>query len=130
MAAPLQAFLQEIDSTIAQSNRDRRASMLRHLTDFFVVGANQYSDEEIALIDDVFVRLVSAIEESSRALLAIRLGPLSNAPPRSFVFSPTTMQLKLLRRFSFNPNSLTIQPWLNAQKPRARNICLPFRAVS
>ena len=82
MAAPLQAFLQEIDCTIAHSSRDRRASMLRHLTDFFVVGSNQYSDEEIALIDDVFVRLISAIEELSRALLAIRLGPLSKAPPK------------------------------------------------
>jgi uncharacterized protein (DUF2336 family) len=82
MAAPLQAFLQEIDSTLAQSNRARRASMLRHLTDFYVVGSDQYSDEEIALIDDVFVRLVGAIEESSRALLAIRLGPLSKAPPK------------------------------------------------
>ena len=82
MAAPLQAFLQEIECTIAHSSRDRRASMLRHLTDFFVVGSNQYSDEEIALIDDIFVRLISAIEESSRALLAIRLGPLSKAPPK------------------------------------------------
>jgi uncharacterized protein (DUF2336 family) len=82
MAAPLQAFLQEIDSTIAQSTRDRRAAMLRHLTDFYVVGSDQYSDEEIAIIDDVFVRLVGIIEESSRAMLAIRLGPLSKAPPK------------------------------------------------
>jgi uncharacterized protein (DUF2336 family) len=82
MAAPLEAFLREIDSTLAHSSRARRASMLRHLTDFFVVGSSQYSDEEIALIDDVFVRLISAIEESSRALLAIRLGPLSKAPPK------------------------------------------------
>jgi uncharacterized protein (DUF2336 family) len=82
MAGPLQAFLREIDSTIAQSSRDRRAAMLRHLTDFFVVGADQYSDEEITLIDGVFVRLISTIEESSRALLAIRLGPLSKAPPK------------------------------------------------
>jgi uncharacterized protein (DUF2336 family) len=56
--------------------------MLRHLTDFFLVGSDQYSDDEIAFIDDVFVRLVETIEESSRALLAIRLGPLSKAPPK------------------------------------------------
>lgn len=82
MAAALQAFIQEIDSTIAQSSRDRRAEMVRHLTDFFLVGSDQYSDDEISLIDDVFVRLVGTIEESSRALLAIRLGPLSKAPPK------------------------------------------------
>jgi uncharacterized protein (DUF2336 family) len=76
------AFIQEINSTIAQSSSERRAGMLRHLTDFFLVGSDQYSDDEIALIDDVFVRLVETIEESSRALLAIRLGPLSKAPPK------------------------------------------------
>jgi len=81
MDAPL-AFIQEINSTIAQSSRERRSTMLRRLTDFFLVSSDQYSDDEIALIDDVFVRLVETIEESSRALLAIRLAPLSKAPPK------------------------------------------------
>jgi uncharacterized protein (DUF2336 family) len=80
MNAPL-AFIHEIDSTIAQSSADRRADMARHLTDLFLVNADQYSDDEVALIDDVFVRLVVAIEGSSRALLAIRLAPMSKAPP-------------------------------------------------
>jgi uncharacterized protein (DUF2336 family) len=81
MGTPL-AFIQEIDNTIAQSSGDRRSTMLRRLTDFFLVNADQYSDDEIDLIDDVFVRLVETIEESSRALLAIRLAPLAKAPPR------------------------------------------------
>jgi uncharacterized protein (DUF2336 family) len=81
MDAPL-AFIQEIDRTIAQSSSERRSTMLRRLTDFFLVNADQYSDDEIAIIDDVFVRLVETIEESSRALLAIRLAPLSKAPPK------------------------------------------------
>ena len=76
------AFVQEINSTIAQSSSERRAGMLRRLTDFFLIGSDQYSDDEIAVIDDVFVRLVETIEDSSRALLAIRLGPLSKAPPK------------------------------------------------
>ncbi len=81
MDAPL-AFIQEINSTIAQSSSDRRSTMLRRLTDFFLVNSDRYSDDEIALIDDVFVRLIETIEESSRALLAIRLAPLSKAPPK------------------------------------------------
>lgn len=56
--------------------------MLRQLTDLYLIGADQYADEEIDLIDDVFVRLVETIEESSRALLAIRLGPVAKAPPK------------------------------------------------
>jgi uncharacterized protein (DUF2336 family) len=81
MGAPLE-LIQQLDSSISNSTDERRSAMLRHLTDLFLVGSDQYSDEEIDLIDDVFVRLVTTIEESSRALLAIRLGPVSSAPPK------------------------------------------------
>jgi uncharacterized protein (DUF2336 family) len=81
MNAPL-AFVREIDSTIAQSTPDRRGEIVRHLTDLMLVNAEQYSDDEMELIDDLFVRLVATIEESARALLAIRLGPYAKAPPK------------------------------------------------
>lgn len=68
MGAPLE-LIQQLDSSIAHSTDERRSAMLRHLTDLFLVGSDQYSDDEIDLIDDVFVRLVTTIEESSRALL-------------------------------------------------------------
>lgn len=81
MGAPLE-LIQQLDSSISNSTDERRSAMLRHLTDLFLVGSDQYSDEEVDLIDDVFVRLVTTIEESSRALLAIRLGPVASAPPK------------------------------------------------
>ena len=81
MSTPL-PFLREIDSAITRSTGRRRAEMVRQLTDLYLVNADQYSDDEIALIDDVFVRLVATIEESARALLAIRLGPYAKAPPK------------------------------------------------
>ncbi|MGA7021534.1 MAG: DUF2336 domain-containing protein, partial [Pseudolabrys sp.] len=52
------------------------------LSDLFLVGSDQYSEEEVDLIDDVFVRLVATIEQSSRALLSLRLGPVPVAPPK------------------------------------------------
>jgi uncharacterized protein (DUF2336 family) len=81
MNAPL-AFVRQLDSTIAQSTPGRRAEIVRHLTDLMLVNAEQYSDDEMELIDDLFVRLVATIEESARALLAIRLGPYAKAPPK------------------------------------------------
>ena len=100
------SIIHEIDDAIAQSSGDRRAQMARHLTDLFLVNSDKYSEEEIALIDDVFVRLVATIEESSRALLAIRLAPVSKAPPKIihalarddaiFVASPVLMYSETL----------------------------------
>jgi uncharacterized protein (DUF2336 family) len=80
MGAPL-AFVREIDSAIVESSDIRRASMLRHLTDLFLVDVDEYSKDEIEVIDEVLVRLVAAVEESSRVLLASRLGPATKAPP-------------------------------------------------
>ncbi len=81
MGAPLE-LIHELDSSIAHSTDQRRSAMLRHLTDLFLVGSDQYSEDEIDLIDDVFVRLIATVEQSSRALLSIRLGPVSKAPPK------------------------------------------------
>jgi len=81
MGAPLE-LIQELDSSISHSTDERRSVMLRHLTDLFLVGSDQYSEEEVDLIDDVFVRLVATIEQSSRALLSLRLAPVPLAPPK------------------------------------------------
>ena len=62
MGAPLE-LIHELDSSIAHSTDQRRSVMLRHLTDLFLVGSDQYSDEEIDLIDDVFVRLVVTLSK-------------------------------------------------------------------
>ena len=76
------AFLDEIDSAIANSSCTRRADIVRHLADLYLVNVDQYSDAEVELIDDIFVRLVVTIEETARVLLAIRLGPNAKAPPK------------------------------------------------
>jgi uncharacterized protein (DUF2336 family) len=75
------SFINDIEGTIARSSAARRAEMARRLADLYLVNVDQYSDDEVSLIDEVFVRLVVTIEESARALLAIRLGPNSKAPP-------------------------------------------------
>jgi len=81
MGAPLE-LIQKLDSSISHSTDERRSVMLRHLTDLFLVSSDQYSEEDIDLIDDVFVRLVGTIEQSSRALLSLRLAPVPVAPPK------------------------------------------------
>jgi uncharacterized protein (DUF2336 family) len=72
----------ELEHAISQGSADRRADMARHVGDLFVAAAVRYSDDEIALFDQILVRLVAEIEQSARALLAARLAPLAGAPPK------------------------------------------------
>ncbi|HLH98961.1 MAG TPA: DUF2336 domain-containing protein [Xanthobacteraceae bacterium] len=72
----------EVEDAMASGSVTRRGKIVRHITDLFIVGSAQCSEQEIELFDDVLTRLAAEIEVSARALLAVRLAPIPNAPPR------------------------------------------------
>src|SRR5262245_34061655 len=74
-------LLTEVEEAISSGSLGRRGEMIRHVTDLFIVGASQCSNEDVALFDTVFTRLAVEIEQAARALLAARLAPIPNAPP-------------------------------------------------
>jgi uncharacterized protein (DUF2336 family) len=74
-------LLDELQTTLAHGTVARRVETLRRVTDLFLNGAVDYSDEQVALFDDVFHCLMRHIEASAKALLANRLAPIDTAPP-------------------------------------------------
>src|ERR1700721_2500675 len=76
-----QSLLYELQSTLAHGTVARRVETLRRVTDLFVNGAVDYSDEQVGLFDDVFQCLMEHIETSAKALLANRLALIDTAPP-------------------------------------------------
>src|SRR6202051_742746 len=80
-AATSENLLDELQTTLAHGTVARRVETLRRVTDLFLSGAVDYSDEQIGLFDDVFQCLMEHIESSARALLANRLAPIDTAPP-------------------------------------------------
>ena len=80
-AATSESLLDELQTTLAHGTVARRVETLRRVTDLFINGAVDYSDEQIGLFDDVFQCLMQHIETSAKALLANRLAPIDTAPP-------------------------------------------------
>jgi uncharacterized protein (DUF2336 family) len=76
-------LLDELQSTLAHGTVARRVETLRRVTDLFVNGAVDYSEEQVALFDDVFQCLIRHIEVSAKALLSNRLAPIDTAPPQT-----------------------------------------------
>jgi len=74
------ALLAELDGAITAATTERNSEIVRKLADLFVFGSSGYSNEQIALFDDVFTRLVAKIEASARASLAARLSVVPFAP--------------------------------------------------
>jgi len=75
------SLLDELQSTLAHGTVARRVETLRRVTDLFINGAVDFSDEQVSLFDDVFQCLIDHIETSAKTLLANRLAPIETAPP-------------------------------------------------
>jgi uncharacterized protein (DUF2336 family) len=78
-----ESLLDELQTTLAHGTVARRVETLRRVTDLFINGAVDYSDEQIELFDDVFQCLIHHIETSAKALLSNRLAPIPTAPPQT-----------------------------------------------
>jgi uncharacterized protein (DUF2336 family) len=75
------SLIHEIEDAIASGSGDRRASLLRSITGLFLNGAEAFSDDQIAMFDDVIGKLAEHIEVEVRSELARRLAPLHRGPP-------------------------------------------------
>jgi uncharacterized protein (DUF2336 family) len=75
------SLLDELQATLAHGTVARRVETLRRVTDLFIGGVVEFSDDQIALFDDVFQCLMHHIETSAKALLSNRLAPIDRAPP-------------------------------------------------
>lgn len=80
-ASSHRTLIEELNEAVLDTSPARRAEMLQRVTDLFAFGASKYSEDEITLFDDIFLRLVAAIEVSARAKLANRMARSPHAPP-------------------------------------------------
>ena len=75
------SIIAEIEGTFSAGSAEKQAEILRRVTDLFMAGADNYSDEHVDLFDGVISRIAEKIETKARAELAHRLAPADNAPP-------------------------------------------------
>jgi len=76
----ISTLIDELEDAIAAGSPDKRLTSLWRILDLFTDGAARYSEEHVALFDDVILRLAAEIEAKARAKLSRRLAPIANAP--------------------------------------------------
>jgi uncharacterized protein (DUF2336 family) len=74
------SLITEVENAISSGSADKRVDTLRKITDLFMLRADNYSDDQVEVFDDVILRLADKIESQARAELAKRLAPVSRAP--------------------------------------------------
>ncbi len=75
-----QTLIDELEDAITKQNLRQRATVMRRVTDLFIVNSTGLSEEHIAMFDDVMSRLVVAIDTSARAEFGSLLARHGNAP--------------------------------------------------
>ena len=81
LSAP-SSSIDELESTMRQGSAAQRAAILQRITNLFLQNAASYNEEQVALFDEVMLRLVKQIEQSALVQLSSQLAPVDNAPVR------------------------------------------------
>jgi uncharacterized protein (DUF2336 family) len=76
------ALIDELEDLIESKQIARRAEALRRVTDLYVSGVGQLSEDQIALFDEVMGRLAREIDTAARVRLGARLMSVPEAPPQ------------------------------------------------
>lgn len=75
-----QSLITELDETLSKIPDSRQLVILQRVTDLFLVGADNYSDEQIAMFDDVICRLIENIGQPALVELSDRLASVGKCP--------------------------------------------------
>jgi uncharacterized protein (DUF2336 family) len=74
------SLITEIETSLGTGSASQRSDVLHKVTDLFLQGAEDFSDEQTSLFDDVFCHLVEKIERNALIELSGRLAPINAAP--------------------------------------------------
>jgi uncharacterized protein (DUF2336 family) len=76
------SLIDELEQALPSRTTADRAHALRRVTDLLMFSSSTYAAEELAVFDDVMLRLVAELEASMRAELSRRLATIPHVPPR------------------------------------------------
>jgi len=81
MTPAVKSLLKELDHTLEQAPSAWRSAALRGIVDLFVAGAETFSEDHVAIFDEVMCRLIKKnVDRTLLADLSNRLAPIANAP--------------------------------------------------
>jgi uncharacterized protein (DUF2336 family) len=80
MTFEAQPLIDELDSALSRAPAAWRGKILRRVTDLFLIDADCYTDDQVAVFDDVLCHLIEKIDRRMLAELSNRLAQVKNAP--------------------------------------------------
>lgn len=102
-----QTLITELDATLRKIPDARQLVILQRVTDLFLVGADGYSDEQIAIFDDVICRLIENIGQPALVELSDRLSSVGKGPGNALARLSSSDDIAISGPALARSNSLT-----------------------
>lgn len=77
------SLIDELERTLSAGSSVQRADILRRVSDLFLLNVESYTEDHVAVFDDVMLHLIDKIERSALIRLSKQLAPAANAPIRT-----------------------------------------------
>lgn len=100
VAALSSELITELDAAVKAGSPDRSDRMLRRVVDLLLSNINRFGEAQIAVMDDVLVRLIGQVEAAALAQLSETLSRITLAPRET------------VRRLAFHDDPLVATPVL------------------
>ena len=84
---------------------------MRRLTDLFIMNGSGFSEEHVAMFDEVMSRLIAAIDSSARAEFGNLLAKNPNAPAKTSRILALDDEITVAGPILSHSNSLTKRPY-------------------
>ena len=78
--APKNPIINEIEAALRAGSGEKRIKVLMSVTDLFVGGATNYTEDETKFFDDVMGHLIKHVEDRALVEMSARLAAVPNAP--------------------------------------------------
>jgi uncharacterized protein (DUF2336 family) len=77
------ALIAELDGAVDGRSAERWVEILRQVTLLFLTDADRFDESQIAVFDDVFLRLIDRVDVRAQALLSNNLSGIASAPRKA-----------------------------------------------
>src|SRR5262249_52398681 len=119
------SLIDDLERTLATGTNQQRIETLARITDLFTAGASTYSEEHVALFDDVILKIATRIEAKARARRPHRLAPTPTAPVRSVKALAMHDAIAVARPVLSQSRRLADADLLAPARARASTTCSP-----
>jgi uncharacterized protein (DUF2336 family) len=121
-------FLVEIENAIASGTANQRLHALKRVSDLFAAGSARYTHDQIAIFDEVLLKLSALVETKARVRFARRLAALPDAPPKMIRALALDSDIEVAGPVL--KHSERIEEPVIVERARARSICTQFPSAA